>query len=105
MASQGLVILRQEPPENSQPRNARRDEVTSPLKELGGKHVILVHYSGSQSPHEEWVYNTADIDAQDVIWAHDLGRAENLPLLEYYKDRQIWRFPPDIDAMSPEPYR
>jgi len=105
MASRGRVILRQEPPENSQPRNARRDEVTSPLKELGGKHVILVHYSGSQSPHEEWVYNTADIDAQDVIWAHDLGRAENLPLLEYYKDRQIWRFQPDIDAMSPEPYR
>ena len=105
VASQGIVILRQEPPENSQPRNARRAQVERLLEERLGKHVILVHYTGSQSPHEEWVYNSADIDAQDVIWAHDLGSVENAPLLEYYKDRKIWRFQPDINATWLDPYR
>jgi hypothetical protein len=105
VAAQGLVILRQQPPENSQPANARRDEVAQRLRDQAGKHVILVHYTGIQSPHEEWVYNTADIDAQNVIWAHDLGRAENAPLLEYYKDRKIWLFQPDINPTWLDPYR
>jgi hypothetical protein len=104
-AAQGLVILRQEPPENLQPKNARRDQLTGLLNDQDGKHVILVHYTGSQSPHEEWVYNTADIDGQDVIWAHDLGSVENAPLLEYYKDRKIWLFQPDIDFLRLDPYR
>ena len=66
--------------------------------------MILVHYTGSQSPHEEWVYNSADIDAQDVIWAHDLGRVENAPLLEYYKDRKIMRLQPDLNPTWLDPY-
>ena len=102
LASQALVILRQEFP---QPVNAHRDELAQTLLDQGGKHVILVHYTGGQSPHEEWVYNSADIDAQDVIWAHDLGPVENAPLLEYYKGRKIWRFQPDINATWLDPYR
>jgi hypothetical protein len=65
--------------------------------------VILVHYTGSQSPHAQWVYNSANIDAQNVIWAHDLGSAENAALLEYYKNRKIWRLEPDIDPTRLEP--
>lgn len=97
MAAHGRVILRQDPPENSQPRNARRAAVETSLNDFVAKHVILVRYTGIQSPHEEWVYNSANIDAQDVIWAHDLGVAENARLLEYYKGRKIWLFRPDID--------
>jgi hypothetical protein len=104
MASQAVIILRQIPPENLQPVNARRNEVAAKLSEQGGKHVILVHYTKANSPHEEWVYNSSDIDGQDVIWAHDLGVVDNAPLLEYYKDRKIWRFQPDIDYTFMEPY-
>jgi hypothetical protein len=102
-ASPGLVILRQQP--TPQPMNAQREDVAKSLTDQGGKHVILVHYTGSQSPHEEWVYNGADIDAQDVIWAHDLGKVDNAPLLEYYKDRKIWRFQPDINHQWLDPYQ
>jgi hypothetical protein len=105
LVARGLVILRQEPPEKSQPRNARRDAVASGLRDQGGKHVILVRYTGIHSPHEEWVYNSADIDAQDVIWAHDLGSPENTHLLEYYKDRDIWLVQPDINPGWLDPYR
>jgi len=103
VASQGLVLLLRQP--QPQPINAQRADVAGSLLDQGGKHVILVHYTGSQSPHEEWVYNGADIDAQDVIWAHDLGAVDNAPLLEYYKDRKIWRFQPDIDHRWLDPYR
>jgi len=105
IANQGAVILRQEPPENSQPRNALRDRVAAKLlDDQLGQHVILVRYSGNQSPHEEWVYNTADIDRQDVVWAHDLGATANAALMEYYKGRKIWLFQPDINPTQLNPY-
>jgi hypothetical protein len=102
-ASQGLFILRGQPV--PQPVNAQRADVAKQLTDQGGKHVILVHYTGTQSPHEEWVYNGADIDSQEVIWAHDLGSVDNAPLLEYYKDRKIWRFQPDLNPRWLDPYR
>ena len=43
------------------------------LKKQSGPHVIFVSYAGLPSPHEEWVYNPANIDAAPVIWALDLG--------------------------------
>jgi hypothetical protein len=104
MLTRGQVLLKQEPPENSQPKNARRDQVVALLNDLVQQHVILVRYTGSQSPHEEWVYNGADIDSQDVIWAHDRGKAENARLLEYYKGRKIWLFQPDINFLRLDPY-
>jgi hypothetical protein len=99
---QAVMILRQEP--QPLPANGRRERIAQSLIEQGGKHVILVHYTGSQSPHEEWVYNTADIDTQDVIWANDLGPAENAKLVDYYKDRKIWRFQPDLNPEWLDPY-
>jgi len=32
----------------------------------------------------EWIHNAADIDGADVVWAADLGDAENQKLIEYY---------------------
>jgi hypothetical protein len=104
LTSQAMVLARHVPPENLQPKNARRDQVAALLNEFVQKHVILVRYTGTQSPHEEWVYNGADIDAQDIIWAHDLGPAKNASLLEYYQGRKIWLFQPDIDFLRLEPY-
>jgi hypothetical protein len=104
LGNQGVVILRAEPPENSQSRNSRRDEVIALLDPIE-KHVILVRYADRRSPHEEWVYNGANIDSQDAIWAHDLGAAENARLLEYYKGRKIWLFQPDIyNPLRLDPY-
>jgi hypothetical protein len=64
----------------------------------------VVRYTVQKNPHEEWVYNGADIDAQDIVWAHDLGPVENARLLEYYKDRKIWLYQPDIDVFRLDPY-
>ena len=84
--------------------NSTRPEVIGLISNLIDRHVILVRYTGPRTPHEEWVYNSAVIDDQEVIWAHDLGEVENKRLLEYYKDRKIWLFRPDIDPNRLDPY-
>ncbi len=105
ISSRGMILIRQVPPENSQPPNARRAQVEDELADKAGQHVILVRYTGSNSPHEEWVYNGADIDSQDIVWAHDLGPEKNHQLLDYYKDRHIWLLKPDVDLLHLDLYR
>jgi len=91
-------------PETSQPVNARRDKLEAKLREQSLRgNVVIVRYTGHQNPHEEWVYNRANIDAQDVVWAHDMG-PENPRLIAYYKDRAIWLFDPDQDPERLETY-
>jgi hypothetical protein len=72
----------------------REDMERSLLERSTGKHVIIVRYTGP-SPHEEWVYNRAAIDAAPVIWAQDLGNEENQKLLRYYEGRTFWLFEPN----------
>ena len=80
-------------------RVAARTRLEDTVKEHPGKHLIIVRYSGAlASGFEEWVYNGADLDAAQVIWAHDLGPIENRRLTSYFHDRQVWLFQPNIDA-------
>jgi hypothetical protein len=95
LVAQAITMLPgHKPPEAP---NARRDRVAGLLDNVLERHVILVRYTTKKDPHEEWVYNGADIDSQGVIWAHDLGEEKNKQLVDYYKDRKIWLFQPDID--------
>ncbi len=56
--------------------------------------MIFVRY-GAAHTFEEWVYNSADIDSQRVIFARDLGE-ENQKLIAYYPGRTLWLLQPDI---------
>jgi len=87
-----FVLYRNQPP----PEWAtRRAEIQDRLEAMGGKHLVVVHYSDSQSPHEEWVWNRADIDAARVVWARSLGADEDRELLEHFGDRRLWELRPD----------
>jgi len=103
LAARGMAIIRHQPIEATQPRNAQRDQVAASFDPVN-QHVVLVRYTADRSPHEEWVYNGADIDAQDVIWAHDLGESRDGELVRYYKDRKIWLLEPDHEDSHPVPY-
>jgi hypothetical protein len=73
-----------------------RERVMDQLRGRGGKHLVVVRYQSGHSPHQEYVYNNADIDGSDIIWARELAAPEmNRPLLEYYRERSIWLFRPD----------
>ena len=93
---------------------------TAILRELDkqpGRQLVLVRYSPTLydlSAHPtgrwppsgvwEWVYNGADIDGQRVVWAHDMGLAQNEELIQYYKGRHAWLLFADHEPPKLVPY-
>jgi hypothetical protein len=74
------------------------------LKQLPGGQLVLVRYTARHNPFDEWVYNLADIDRSKVIWARDMGPAENEQLMKYYRHRTVWLVEPDAIPAKIEPY-
>jgi len=62
---------------------------------MPGKQLVVVRYATSHNPMDEWVYNAADIDNSKVVWAREMDEAENLELMNYYRDRTVWLVQPD----------
>jgi hypothetical protein len=66
-----------------------RIAIDSQLAQVPGNQLVFVRYSQQHGFHE-WVRNTAEIDAQRVVWALDLGAEEDHKLMQYYPERRIW---------------
>jgi hypothetical protein len=107
ITSQAEAISARQTTDQIQAKNAQiaqKESIEQALvKKQPGQHVIFVDYAGLSSPHEEWIYNPATIDAAPVIWALDLGEIENEKLRRYYPARSFWRFKP-AESMSLRPY-
>lgn len=71
-----------------------RATIENELAHHPGKQVVFVHYSPVHGL-SEWVHNDVDLDTSRVIWAHDLGDAENKKLLSSYPGRRAWVLEPD----------
>jgi hypothetical protein len=73
-----------------------RVQIVSQLSAMDGRHLVLVRYGvNHELLNAEWVYNEADIDSSKIVWARDMGAADNDELLQYYRDRQVWLLEPD----------
>jgi hypothetical protein len=83
---------------------AHRQDVIRQLEAAGGRNLVVVRYAPRHDPHEDWVYNRADIDAAPIVWARDMGEARNRELLEYYQDRKVWLLEADAPDPKPVPY-
>lgn len=83
---------------------ARRIEVNRQVQRISGKMLIFVRYSSRHIFQDEWVYNAADIDNARVVWARDLGAAENEKLIAYYPGRSVWLLEPDVETPALQPY-
>jgi hypothetical protein len=68
-----------------------REMAIQRLNEEPGKHLVFVRYEGQKQTIFEWVYNSADIDSQRIIFARDMGEPQNQQLRHYYRDRRAWR--------------
>ncbi len=75
--------------------NVARERVAQEVAAGGGKHLVFVRYASDHSPHEEWVYNRADIDAAAVVWAREVDAAQDASLQRYFCSRSIWRVEAD----------
>jgi len=90
--------------EVKQPQKPRTQALEA-LKKMGGSHVVFVHYRPDHDFNNELVYNDADIDAAQVVWARDMGPLENLEVIRYYQGRRFWIFEPDVHPPRLTPYR
>ncbi|REJ96742.1 MAG: hypothetical protein DWQ34_03370 [Planctomycetota bacterium] len=77
-----------------------RHELVRELTTRGGKHLVVVQYGNDHNVLFEWVWNSADIDTAQIVWARDMGPEGNRDLLEYYRNRQVWYL--DVDTGFPE---
>ena len=69
----------------------QRRGIEAQLRSIDGLQLVLVEYAATHSPHEEWCYNSADIDRSKIVWARDLGQAKNDVLLRYFSNRTVHR--------------
>jgi hypothetical protein len=68
------------------------------------QHLVIVRYGAHHSPHQEWVYNEADIERARVVWARDMGPFENRDIIQRFHQRRIWLLEPDRTPPRFSPY-
>jgi hypothetical protein len=80
-----------------------RISVQHALGQAQGKQLVFVRYSPAHR-FREWIANGAEIDAERVVWARDLGSADNENLLRHFPDRKAWLLEPDLRPPRLSPY-
>lgn len=86
------------------PPGVERAQIESQLEKLPGKQLVFVRYLPTHDPIDLWIYNRADMNAAKVIWAWDMGTADNLQLMRFYHDRKSWLVEPDTTPATLRPY-
>jgi hypothetical protein len=87
------------------PTNLERAATLAELQQHPGRQLAIVRYG----PHHdilyhEWVYNEASIDRAKVVWARDMGPAQNKELIDYFRDRHVWLVEADDTPPKVLPY-
>jgi len=87
-------------------RGIERAHLLARLERMPGQDLVIVRYGPEYDPGNqiEWVYNRADIDRAKVIWAREMGDAENIRLLDYYRHRRVWLIDPNRQPVQLQPY-
>jgi hypothetical protein len=67
-----------------------RKQLSERLLRLGGRHVVFVKYGAHHDFHDEWVYNTADVDGSPIVWCRAMGPEDDLEVARYYAGRRTW---------------
>ncbi len=81
-----------------------KDAVIRTLQRDTGPKLVLVRYSPDHLIHEEWVTNLANIDAQPIVWAREMGPDQDRPLIQYFHNRSVWLLEPDQSPAKLTPY-
>jgi hypothetical protein len=72
------------------PWSKQREQIAERLNSQPGEHLVLVSYALNHNPHQEWVYNAADIDRSKIVWARAIPGRDLAPLLNYFANRKVW---------------
>jgi hypothetical protein len=91
-----IVFLAQAGWNATKPRiDPPRTKMQHYLEKQPGRQLAIVRYDPDHVVGNEWVYNSANIDASRVIWARDMSATDNQELIDYYRDRNVWLVEPD----------
>lgn len=83
---------------------AERQRVTGELSRIAGKDLVLVRYSPRHSVFDEWVYNRADIDSSDIVWAREMSPADDREIVAHFRNRKAWILDADAAPARLIPY-
>jgi len=87
------------------PTNLERAATLAELEQHPGRQLAIVRYGPRHDVlYHEWVYNEADIDHAKVVWARDMGPAQNKELIDYFRDRHVWLVEADDTPPKVLPY-
>jgi hypothetical protein len=81
-----------------------RSHIEGRLEQLSGMQLVFVRDSPKRDPKDQWVYNDPDTDASKVVWAWDMGAANNRELMQHYPDRKAWLINMDTEPATVSPY-
>jgi len=81
-----------------------RGPIVQTLEKQPGRQLVLVRYSPTHDVHREWVYNRADVDASQIVWAREMTPEQDRPFIQYFHDRNAWLLEPDQTAPKLVPY-
>lgn len=72
-----------------------REPIVQTLEKQPGRQLVLVRYSPTHDVHQEWVYNSAGIDASQIVWAREMTPEQDRPFIQYFRGRKVWLLEPD----------
>lgn len=75
------------------------------LMAMGEKHLVMVRYSPPHDVTDEWVYNEADMNAAQIVWAREMGPFRDGKLMRHFAGRRIWLAEPDANPPRISPIR
>jgi len=84
------------------PMKQQRVDVIQRLMKEPGRDLVFVRSTPKPDSYFEWVYNRANIDQQEVVFARYHSASDNKELIGYYPDRRVWLL--DVGA-NDEPVR
>ena len=67
-----------------------RARTLADLTDWPGQDLVIVRYGPDHDTAQEWVFNGADLEATEVLWARDLGDVANAELIEALPERRPW---------------
>lgn len=82
-----------------------RANIEAQLRSTPGKDLVFVRYAAAHNFNSEWVFNEADIDSSEIVWARTIDASSDAALTNYFKDRTIWALEADASPPRLEPLR
>ncbi|MGK2860023.1 MAG: hypothetical protein ACSLFQ_22735, partial [Thermoanaerobaculia bacterium] len=67
-----------------------RERMARYLETVPGRDLVVVRYAADHYLHFDWVYNGADIDASEIVWAREAHPEINTQLLRHFEGRNVW---------------